>query len=109
MMKTLLIVLLGLMLVVSYGEARTVNIEASVACRPELLPFLPGRVREICSGLRQTQPNYYFNSGKLEISKLYLLHCQFLIKSSEMKEETSTVQSICFSDLVDHPRNCRRG
>ena len=77
-MKTLLVVLLSLALVVSYGEARTLNIEASVACRPELLPFLPGRIREICSGLRQTQPNYYFNSGNLEISKLYLLHHQFL-------------------------------
>ena len=71
MTKTLLALLLSLSLLVSSGQARTVNIDSSVACRPELLPFLPGRVREICSSLVHIQPDFYFNSGKLEIFLLW--------------------------------------
>ena len=74
MIKTLLVVLLSLgLLLVSSGSARTVNIEANVACRPELLPFLPGRIREICSSLRLTQPNYYFNSGDGKCTNFFFI------------------------------------
>ena len=84
MIKTLLAVLLSLTLVVLPGEARTINIEASVACRPELLPFLPGRVREVCASLGQSQPSYYFNSG--QVNWKYFSSLLFIVSSANSKE-----------------------
>ena len=84
MIKTLLAVLLSLTLVMLPGEARTVNIEASVACRPDLLPFLPGRVREICASLRQSQPSYYFNSG--QVIWKYFFSLLFILSSANSQE-----------------------
>ena len=55
------IILLTTLLLATTSQARTVNIEAAVACRPDLLPLLPARINDICSRL---QPNYYFNSGQ---------------------------------------------
>ena len=42
-------------------QARTVNIDAAVACRSDLLPLLPTKIKDVCDRL---QPNYYFNSGE---------------------------------------------
>ena len=82
-MTSLLTVLLSLSLLVFSAQARTVNIEASVVCRSDLLPFLPERVRQICSSLHPPTSGYYSHSGQNYLAISTLTSQSHLVKRDE--------------------------